>query len=69
MPSGGGTLLFVITSTPSIKAELLGAKLLAVSNGIAVDSAIPMTTQVEEQQIALQELPNEPTLLDIGAQC
>ena len=37
MPSGGGTLLFVITSTPSIKAELLGAKLLAVSNGIAVD--------------------------------
>ena len=37
MPSGGGTLLFVITSTPSTKAELLGSKLLAVNNGVAVD--------------------------------
>ena len=37
MPSGGGTLLFVITSTPSTKAELLGAKLFAVNNGVAVD--------------------------------
>ena len=37
MPSRGGTLLFVITSTPSIEAELLGSKLLAVNNGVAVD--------------------------------
>ena len=37
MPSGAGTLLFVIASTPSIKTELLGSKLLAVSNGVAVD--------------------------------
>ena len=37
MPSGGGTLLFVITSTPSIVAELLGSKLLAVNNSVAVD--------------------------------
>ena len=31
MSPGGGTLLFVITSTPSIKAELLGSKLMAVN--------------------------------------
>ena len=37
MLSGGGTLFFVITSTPSIKAELLRAKLLAVNNRVAVD--------------------------------
>ena len=30
-------MFFVITSTPSIKAELLRAKLLAVNNGVAVD--------------------------------
>ena len=30
-------MLFVITSTPSIEAELLESKLLAVSNVIAVD--------------------------------